>query len=309
MTHVQTISVVIPVYKGENTIEELVFRIDSTLKRIGAKPQIILVDDLSPDNSWEIIRKLKSEYENSVAIRLSKNFGQHYAIHAGLEHANGDFVVVMDCDLQDVPEEIEKLYSKVNEGYDIVLAKRKLRSDNFFKKLNSKLFYILLSYLTDTKQNYQVANYGIYRKKVITAVLSLGDKIKVFPIMVKWVGFSSTEIDVKHAKRNSGRSTYSNRKLFNLAWDIMISFSNKPLKLTIKLGFIISFLSLIVGCIYLIKYFQGEILVSGYTSLILSIWFLSGIIIFAIGILGLYLSKTFESSKDRPIYIIQEKIF
>jgi dolichol-phosphate mannosyltransferase len=133
------------------------------------------------------------------------------------------------------------------------------------------------------------------------------DKVRVFPILLQWVGFNKTSIEVIHNVRKNGKSAYNFKKLTKLAIDIIISFSNKPLLLTIRLGLIISFFSLIIGLIYLYKYFAGEILVSGFASLILSIWFLSGIIVFSIGIVGIYIGKTFDATKDRPSYIIKNK--
>jgi len=302
------LSIVSPVYKAENIVPLLVEKIEESVKKITDEYEIILVEDGSPDNSWEEIYKIAKKNDKVVGVKLSRNFGQHYAITAGLNIVKGDWIVVMDCDLQDQPKEIEKLYKKAMEGYDIVLAKRKERKDHFYKRISSTIFYKLLSFFTDTKQDKSIANFGIYHKKVIHSILSMGDLVKVFPIMVQWVGYKKISIDIEHSKRNIGKSTYTFAKLFKLAINSFLTFSNKPLLLTVRFGLLISFFSFLVGSYYLYKYFTFGIALVGYTSLILSIWFLSGIIIFSIGILGLYVGKVFDTSKKRPTFIIDKKI-
>jgi dolichol-phosphate mannosyltransferase len=241
-------------------------------------------------------------------INLSRNFGQHYAITAGLSYAKGEWVVVMDCDLQDRPDEIPNLYKKAMEGWDIVFAQRKERKDGFLKKKLSKLFYYLFSYLTETKQDASVANFGIYNKKVIVAILSMKDQIRFFPTMVQWVGFRKYYLPVKHSERFEGKSSYNFKGLFKLALNSILAFSDKPLRLTVKLGFGITLISLLVMLVYFIMYLTGSIKVLGFTSLIISFWFLSGIIIFILGFVGLYIGKMFEKVKDRPNFIVQEEI-
>lgn len=164
------ISVVSPIYKGENTVRELVKRITDSLKEVSNDYEIILVDDFGPDKSWDIIEEISNSNPNVKGVKLSRNFGQHYAITAGLDHTNGDWIVVLDCDLQDRPEEIPRLYQKVQEGYHIVKASRKQRIDSFSKKMQSKIFYLILSYLTGTKHDSSVANFGIYKREVIDAI-------------------------------------------------------------------------------------------------------------------------------------------
>ncbi|PKA82113.1 dolichol-phosphate mannosyltransferase [Ulvibacter sp. MAR_2010_11] len=308
MNSPEKISVVVPVYYGEKTLDEMSQRLISTCNKLQLSYEIIYVNDASPDASWEVIRKLNSNNPNIRGVNFSKNFGQHYAISAGLAEATGDWVVVMDCDLQDVPEEIEKLYTKGKEGFDVVLARRKRRKDGFLKKFFSRLFYGFLSYLSGARYDASVANFGLYRKSVIQTINSLPEKNRYFPSMVKWVGYKQTAIDVEHSKREEGSSSYTFKKLFNLSLDIILSYSDKPLRLTIKLGLFITFFALVFSGVMLYKWYHGEIEVLGYTSLILSIWFLSGIIILILGVVGLYIGKIFENVKDRPTYIIKEKI-
>ncbi len=273
------ISIVSPVYRAEKIVAKLVSEIQKTMFSINISYEIILVDDRSPDNSWEAMKILSAKFPEVKSIRLSRNFGQHPAIIAGLSQAKGEWVIVMDCDLQDQPKEIEKLFNKTKEGFDIVLAKRANRKDGFLKKLSSTIFHKIYNYLTDTKFDSTIANFGIYNKKVIDEVLEMNDYIKSFPLFVNWVGFKTTSIEVEHAERDSGDSTYTFSKLLSLAFNAIISFSNKPLKLFVKFGMIISLLSLLVGTYYIIESINHRIQVLGYASIIVSIWFLSGVII------------------------------
>ena len=300
------ISVVSPVYHAEKIVDLLVSEIVKNVSLITNDFEIILVEDGSKDNSWGRVAENCQRDKRVKGIKLSRNFGQHNAITAGLMHAKGDWVVVMDCDLQDRPDEIVNLYHKALMGFDMVLARRAIRRDTFLKVNTSKAFYSVFSYLTDTKQDPAIANFGIYNRKVIDAVLSMGDYIRVFPILVQWVGFSRGQIDVVHSERQSGNSTYSYLKLFRLAFNMIISFSEKPLIIGIKIGAIISIISFLFGLYNLVIFFNGKILVPGYASLIISIWFFSGLLITFIGLTGLYLSKVFEKVRNRPNFIIEE---
>jgi len=300
------ISVVIPIYKTDVFLDELIVRLETSLSKITEVFEIILVDDASPDNSWQHIEALIEMKPQLVGIKFSRNFGQHYAISAGLDHAKGDWVVVMDGDLQDQPEEIINLYNKAMEGYQVVLASRQDRQDRFVKRLFSKLFYLLLSYLTGSKHDETVANFGIYQSSVIREVKRMRESIRYFPTMVKWVGFRVAKIRVEHALRAAGQSSYNFRRLANLAVDIMLAYSDKPLRLTIKFGFTIALLAFIATCFTIVQWSRGEILVLGYASLIISIWFIGGCILLTLGIVGLYVGKIFEGVKNRPIYIIEK---
>lgn len=295
------LSVVSPVYKAENIIEKLVFEIENEISKLDITYEIILIDDRSPDNSWEKMKKIALHNSNVKIFRLSKNFGQHPSIMAGLSYAQGDWVVVMDCDLQDQPKEIIKLYNKAQEGFSIVLASREVRKDSYFKKLSSIVFAKLYGYLTDSNFDNSVANFGIYNRKVIEEVLEMNDYIKSFPLFVQWVGYNKTIIAVEHAPRDSGKSSYSYKKLLSLAFNTIISFSNKPLKLVVKFGLIISILSVIIGVINIYQHLIGKISVVGYSSLIVSMWLLSGIIITIIGVVGIYIGKIFDQTKKKEI--------
>lgn len=302
------ISIVSPVYKAENIISELIARIEKAVDPITEQYEIILVDDGSPDHSWKAIKEAALVNKKIKAIKLSRNFGQHHAISAGLNHASGEWVVVMDCDLQDQPEEIPKLLKKAQEGFEVVLARRIQRKDSWLKKIYSRIFYKTLGYLTGTKQDSSVANFGIYHKKVIHELRNMKERIRYFPAMVSWLGFTVTKLDVEHSHRYEGKTTYNFSKMMDLALSIILAYSDKPLKLTIKLGLLISAISFFFSFYTIIKWYYGGITVIGYASLITSIWFLSGCILVTLGITGLYVGKTFEDVKERPIYVVQELI-
>ncbi|GEO03201.1 glycosyl transferase [Adhaeribacter aerolatus] len=307
MSKTPFLSVISPVYQAEKMVSQLVYRLKAALPTISDDYEIILVEDGSRDCSWEAIVK-ESRLDGRIkGIKLSRNFGQHYAITAGLDACRGEWVVVMDCDLQDQPEEIPKLFSKAQEGYQVVQARRQNRQDQFLKKLFSLFFYKILSYLTGIKQDGTIANFGLYHYQVIRAISSLRESVRYFPSMVQWVGFKATTVAVAHAGRLHGPSNYNFKRLFNLALDISLAYSDKPIRLTIKAGLFISFFSLVFALFTVVRYFLGYISVMGYTSLIVSIWFLSGLIISILGVIGLYVGKTFEGVKARPIYIIAEK--
>ena len=302
------ISVVSPVYMAETVLSELVDQLLLELSMITKEFEIILVEDGSPDNSWSEIQKACARDHRVKGFKLSRNFGQHYAITAGLANARGEWIVVMDCDLQDRPDQIIKLYQTALEGNDIVFAQRAVRQDNLVKKIGSKVFYRVFGFLTNTKQDHSIANFGIYKRQVIEALLSMKDHIRYLPTMVQWVGFKRTDVSVQHDKRPEGKSSYSIRALFRLGFHNVIAFSDKPLWLSVQFGLLMSLISSVIGIYYLVKYLNGSIEVLGFTSLIVSIWFLSGIIIFVLGVVGIYVGNTFEKVKDRPIYIIEDRI-
>jgi dolichol-phosphate mannosyltransferase len=300
------ISVVVPVFRGEATVVELVRRLKAALAAVSARHEIILVDDGSPDGAWEKITGLARRCPGVVGVRLSRNFGQHYAITAGLQRARGEWVVVMDGDLQDRPEEIPALLAKAGQGHDIVLARRAIRRDGWFKRTSSRAFYGLLGWLTGVKQDPAIANFGIYSDKVIAAINSMPETIRYFPTMVRWVGFRSATVDVDHAQREKGKTTYDLRRLLNLGLDICLANSDKPLRIVVGTGFVVSLVGFVFAGYTVLLALKEKISVIGYASLIVSVWILSGLIIFILGVVGLYIGKCFEGVKRRPAFIIDE---
>ncbi|MCF8340672.1 MAG: glycosyltransferase family 2 protein [Chitinophagaceae bacterium] len=302
------ISIISPVYNASEILNTLIERIIQNIELITDSYEIILVEDGGSDNSWEVIKDAAKLNSKIKACQLSRNFGQHYAITAGIDISDGDWLIIMDCDLQDRPEEIINLYQKANEGFDIVLARREFRKDTKLKKIYSLFFYRILGYLTGTNQDETIGNFGIYNSKVIREIKKMNESIRYFPTMIKWVGFNTTAINVKHSLRNSGKSAYNFKKMLNLAIDIILAYSDKPIRLIIKLGLVISLISFFLSIFTFYKWIIGDIQVSGYSSLIISIWFLSGFIITTLGLVGLYIGKIFEGVKKRPLYIINNTI-
>ena len=303
------ISVVTPIYGCSKSLEKLYSRLNNTLSTITDNFEIIMVNDASPDDSWETIKLLSEQDKRVKGINFSRNFGQHRAITAGLDYAKGDWVVVMDCDLQDQPEEIIKLYNKAQEGYNIVFGKRHQRKDSFIKQFGSKLFYKVYDYFTESEIDNSIANFSIVSSNVVEKLKILREQNRAYPLFVNWVGFKRTNINIEHAKREEGKSSYTLKKLIDLAIDSIISQSNKPLKLSIKFGFLLSFISLLYAGWLIIRFFLFSIPTEGWTSVMVSIYFIGGLLFANMGILGLYIGKIFDETKNRPLYIIESSTF
>lgn len=302
------ISVVSPVYKAGAIVEELVRQLKLSLASITEDFEIILVNDRSPDDSWEKIIQESRKDIRIKGIQLSRNFGQHYAITAGLDHAEGEWVIVMDCDLQDRPDEIPNLYRKAKEGWDIVFARRTGRKDKLGKRISSGIFYRVYNYLSDLDFDGGIANFGIYHAKVIAEYRKMREGSRSFPSLIQYLGFNSCAIDVEHADRFDGKSSYTYLKLFQLAMDVVLSNSNKPLKMVTNLGLIISLISFAIAIYNIASYFMGFIKVPGFTTVIFSIWFIGGLILATLGVVGLYIGKIFNEVKHRQLYIISDMI-
>lgn len=300
------ISIVSPVYKAETIVHELVKEIKASLEPITSDYEIILVNDCSPDNSWF---KIKEESEKDYRIKgvhLSRNFGQHYAITAGLNFAKGGWVVVMDCDLQDRPDEIPNLYNKALEGWDIVLARRTGRKDTFTKRITTHLFYRAYNYLSGLNTDRSIANFGVYHSKVIKEYIKMKEGARSFPSLVQFLGFKSCAIDVKHSHRFDGKSSYTFATLFRLAGDVIISNSNKPLRMITSLGFVVSVLSFVIALYNVLSYYLGFIQVPGFTTTVFSIWFVGGLLLTVLGVIGIYVGRIFNEVKGRPLYIVSK---
>lgn len=302
------ISVVTPAYKCSECIAELHRRLTIALGSITAKYEIIFVDDGSPHDDWQVIRAICNSDSRVRGIKLSRNFGQHRAITAGLDYARGDWVVVMDCDLQDRPEEIPKLYQKAQEGFEIVLARRNGRNDSLYRKMISKLFSLVYNYFGDIVVDNRVANYSICSKAVTESVCRFRERNRSFPLILGEVGFDRATVDVEHAPRFAGESAYNFAKLMDFAIQCIVSGSNKPLRISIRFGFSLSLLSLIYGAFILVRYFTSSISVDGWTSLAVLISFLGGLGFANLGILGLYLGKVFDEVKNRPLYLVERTL-
>ena len=302
------ISIVSPVYRGECMVAELVRRNVESVSLITDDYEIILVNDASPDNSWEEIVKQCTANPKVKGINLSRNFGQHYAISAGLSYASGEWVVVMDCDLQDRPEEIPNLYRKAQEGFDIVHARRAVRRDSIVKKSTSALFYQVFRHLSGIQSDKAVANFGIYHKRVIEEFNKMPEQSRFFPSQIKYLGFKDAAIDVEHNERSEGKSSYSLMKRFKLGFDVIVSNSNKPLRFAVGLGFGMSALSFLLALYNVVAKWAGVIQVPGYTTTVFSIWFVGGLLLLVMGIMGLYIGKIYDQVKGRQLFIVKDKV-
>lgn len=307
--HKPHISVVTPVYGCSACLNQLYARLTATLSTLTSEYEVIMVNDGSPDDSWQRIKTLAEKDKKVKGINLSRNYGQHQAITAGLDFANGDWVVVMDCDLQDQPEEIVKLYKEAIKGFDIVFGRRDQRKDAFLKRFCSQIFYKIYGYFTESKIDNTVANFSIISSAVVEKLRLLKEQNRSYPLFVNWIGFTRTDVNIDHAHRDSGKSSYTLKKLVDLAIDSIISQSNKPLRMSIKFGFILSFASLIYALWLVVRYLIYSVPVAGWTSVMVSIYFIGGLLFANMGVLGLYIGKTFDEAKNRPLYVVQETTF
>ena len=302
------LSIVSPVYHGEKMLEELVQRTHSAIKSLTTNYEIILVNDCSPDLSWQKITEICSHDKKVKGINLSRNFGQPYAITAGLSYAKGKYVAVIDCDLQNKPEDLPAMYRKAQEGYDIVSARRVVREDTFLKRLSSAMFHKAYDFLSGFKTDKAVAEFGIYSKKVVKVYCSIPEYSRSFVELVHTLGFKKTTVDVLHDHRLEGESSYNLYRLLKLSYDSIISNSNRPLHLAVSLGLIMSVISFLMAVYNIFAKFYGLNAVVGYTSTIFSIWFVGGLLLFMMGILGLYIGKIFDQVKGRPVFIVSETL-
>ena len=301
------ISVVIPVYGCRAALRELYERLVKSLEVITKDFEIILVNDSCPQNSWEVIEQICAEDSRVKGIELSRNFGQIKAITAGLDYSKGDWVVVMDCDLQDSPEEIINLYNKAQEGYDAVFARRAKRKDSFMKVLVSKIFYKIYSFASDGNYDPAICNFSISRRIVIENYCKMRELHRAFVIYVKWLGFRQTTIDVEHNARKEGKSSYNMKKRFKMAGEILTSQSDKLLKFTVGLGFAMTIVSFVAIVGLVINYFFGNVAM-GWTSVIATNCLVGGIVIMVIGLVGIYVGNIFMQTKQRPLYVVRQAL-
>lgn len=306
MAHPPEISVVSPVYKCGECVAELHRQLVEALEPLVDSFEIILVNDACPANSWETVRTVAAIDARVKGINLSRNFGQHYAIAAGLHYCSGNWVVVMDCDLQDRPSEIPKLYRKAQEGYDIVYALRHDRHDRWSKRMLSHAFSAVYNLLSDTRIERGSCNFSIASRQVIAEYCRLKELSRSYHLLLRWLGFRSVFIEVEHAERFAGRSAYNLRRGFLLAIESITSQSNKPLILSIRTGFLMSASAVAVGLYYIARYFMHGIGVEGWASVIVSIYFLGGLLLANMGVLGLYVGKVYNETRDRPLYVIRD---
>ena len=290
------LSVVIPVYGCRKALPELHRRLTESVRKITKDYEIILVNDNCPQKSIEVIEEICKKDKNVVGIELSRNFGQMKAILAGLDYSTGDYVVVMDCDLQDRPEEIPNLYKKIQEGYDVVFARRAKRKDSFFKVLVSKIFYKVYSISADVKYDASLCNFSICSRQAVDSYCSMREEHRAYVMYIQWLGFKQATLDVEHNERYEGKSSYNFKKRMKMASDIIFSQSDKLLRLIVKFGFFMTFISFLAILYVIIHYFIHPT-TQGWSSIIALICFMSGIIISVIGVVGIYVGNIFTQIK------------
>lgn len=302
------ISVVAPIYREEGNIAELVRRLTESLQHITERFEIVLVEDAGGDASWDRIVDAAAKDPRVKGLRFSRNFGQHYAITAGLEMVSGDWVVVMDGDLQDRPEVIPDLYAKALEGYDVVFVERQSRPEGTLYIWMQRVFYMLLRYLAGTEYDPRHGNFSIISRKVVNGFRSLNENLRFYGGIVWWLGYRRASIPARHGQRFSGRSVYTFGKRVRLAAAIILAHSDRPLRFSIGLGLIMALAAFIYGLYIVLRAIFGDVAVEGWASLIASIYFVGGLILFVLGIMGLYIGKLYQEAKRRPLYIVAESV-
>lgn len=304
------LSVIAPVYRNEPHLKRLHAEIVVSLERIPdfTDFEIVFVDDASPDHAWEVIAELAANDARVKGLKLSRNFGQHHAITAGLDICGGDWAVVMDADGQNPPEFITLLWEEAKKGYDVVNARRVDRGDHVMRSWLSNAYHALFQWLSGFNYDRDVANFRLINRKVIDALGHMRESFRGFPMHVHWLGFRSINVDVPHPARWSGQSAYSLHKLLALAADVAVAYSNKPLKISAFLGVGISVLALVVLVVLVARAWIYAIPVPGWTSLVASVWFFSGLILANLGVVGIYISQVLTESRGRPLYVIDRKV-
>ncbi len=301
------ISVVVPVYQCAGCLTELYKRLKDVLDKVTDKYEIIFVDDRARDNSWDVITKLAQLDQSIRAVRLSRNFGQQIAITAGLAESRGDWVVVMDCDLQDPPEKIIELYEIALSGYDIVFAKRKQKKHNLVRRFCSSLYFKIVSKLSNTEINNELGAFSIISRKVVNAFLQFNDIKRHYTFILYWLGFNVGYIEYLHEERYSGKSSYSLSSLLKHALGGVLFQTTTLLKWIMYLGFLLSLAGTILACYYIAHYFFYSVS-PGWTTIIVMLLIIGGIITSSIGVVGLYIAGIFEQTKGRPLFVIDKKI-
>ena len=304
MTYIQA---VVPLLNEQAIVPVLVERLSEALRQVSDDYGIILVDDGSSDATWAEIQAAAEREPNLTGLRFSRNFGQHVAITAGLEAADADWVVVMDGDLQDRPEVIPELHAKVQQGYDVAFVARQERPEGLVYRLCQRLFYSTLRFLSRSDYDPAHGNFSIISRRVLMAYKSLEEGSRFYGGLVSWLGFRSTTLPARHGERLSGAPSYDFFKRFRLAKDITLAFSVRPLYAAIFVGVLSTLFSFVFGSIIIVRALLSDVSVEGWASLMVSIYFVGGIIMTLIGMNSLYLGKVYNEIQRRPLYVVAER--
>jgi len=301
------VSVIIPIYNEEENIQLLFDRLHKVMNEMCNSHELIFVNDGSKDQSIHLIKDLSKQHDSVKYIDFSKNFGHQIAVTAGLDQASGDAICIIDADLQDPPEVIAQMYEKMKEGYEVVYAKRRKRDgESKFKLWTAKLFYRILSKITSTNIPVDTGDFRIMDKKIVQVLKKMPEKNKFLRGQIAWIGFNQTFVEYDRENRNAGDTGYTVRKMLRFAIDGITAFSDLPLKLVTYFGFIVSFIAFIIMLYALYSRFILDDYAQGWASLILSILFIGGVQMIAIGVIGEYLSRMNSNIRDRPLYIVKD---
>jgi len=303
------ISIVVPIFNEQETLNALRQRIAAAMDQTGQDWEMVMVDDGSVDDSARILRQFHEQDPRIKIVTLSRNFGHQPAITAGIHHAAGDGVVLIDGDLQDPPELIPEMIRKWREGFHVVLGQRNSRVERGTRGLGFRLFYPLLRYMSDLPGAPDAGIFGLMDRAVVEEIKKLPERNRFIPGLRSWLGFAQASVLYDRADRAAGKPKQTYSRLIRYAADAMISFSYKPLRAAMWLGFAASAVAFILAVFYLVTFFAFRKQAgSGFTTLILSMLFLGGVQLIAIGILGEYIGRIYEEVKQRPLYIVRQRL-
>lgn len=309
------ISIVIPTYKAEPILLELINRLYKTLSSIKYSYEVIFVNDCSPDNSLSVLKTASSGNKSIKVIDLSRNFGQQISISAGLQYAKGDAIIIMDDDLQDPPEFIPDLLKEWEAGHEVVYAIRKSREDNFFKKIGYKLYYKALAGLSQIHIPRDSGDFGLIDRKIVDIINNMPERDRFVRGLRAWVGFKQKGLECKREARYQGRPAYNLLKIIKLSSDGLLAFSDAPLRISSALGLFVSGLAFLGMALTFLQKILTYIFPSnpmavwpGFSTIVLSVLFLGGVQLTCIGILGEYVARIYNEVKQRPLFIVRQKI-
>jgi glycosyltransferase involved in cell wall biosynthesis len=298
-------SIVAPLYNESENIDMLYERIDIVMKKMSAEYELLFINDGSKDDTLLKILQLSSKHEHVKFIDFSRNFGHQIAVSAGLDYAKGQHIIIIDADLQDPPELIIPMYDKIQNGYDVVYAKRLNRhGESWLKKYTAKIFYRILSNITSVEIPIDTGDFRIMTSKVNEIIKKMPEQNKYLRGQVAWAGFSQTYVEYDRQARNAGETGYSYSKMIKFAMDGITAFSDIPLRLVTFFGFFVSIIALMLMLYALYSKWIKHDTVQGWSSLMVSILFLGGIQLISIGIIGEYISRINTNTRNRPLYII-----
>jgi len=303
------ISVVVPVLNEERSLNLLADRLTAALEALGNPFEVIIVDDGSTDGTLGVLRHINQRDARFRAVSLSRNFGKEIAVAAGLKHASGDGVVIMDGDLQHPPETIGRFIELWDQGYEVIYGKRKDRSDNTaIEKLSARLFYRVFHFLSGTSLPDGAGDFRLLDRRVVDVFNGLNERSRFNKGLFAWVGFRSIGIPFDVAARVHGKSRWPYRRLLRFAFDGIASFTTVPLRVWSYLGVLVSLFALLYAAVFLVKTLIWGVDVPGFPSLLISVLLLGGIQLISLGVIGEYLGRVYEEVKGRPLYIVAEKI-